>query len=476
MGLELDYIFHPRSIAVAGASESPDKYGHTCFRNALDNFRGKAYPINHRVTEILGVPTYKSVRDLPENVDYVISAIPNRDVLELVDDCVSKGVKLLQLFTARFSETGSQGGMQMERDMLSRARAGGMRILGPNCMGLYCPREGIAWGRGFPSEPGNIGIISQSGGLAGEIISVGASRGLRFSKVISYGNAIDLNEAELIEYMAEDPETEIIGGYIEGPRDGLRLVRALHRASKRKPVVLLKGGRTRAGTQMASSHTGSLAGAKEVWQAMCRQTGSIDTSSMEDLLDTLVAASCMPPATGSNLLVCTGTGGKSVLSADECEELGLNLLPIPTDVRQELTVKDPFFGAWVTNPIDTSIMGGSKLTPHEVVSLIAENPNYHVVINGITPVIPPRTGAGSVASTRSARMLEHTVNIAKNLGKPVALVIADVTPQNDRLLDATIRLRRQCTEDGFAVFPTIGRAATAIKHLVDYYRWRAEEE
>ena len=158
---------------------------------------------------------------------------------------------------------------------------------------------------------------------------MGASRGLRFSKVISYGNALDLNEADLIEYLAEDPETEIIGGYIEGVRDGPRFVKALRYASQRKPVVLLKGGRTRAGTHMVSSHTASMAGAQEVWQAMCRQTGTVNTFSMDELLDMLVAFSCMPPATGVNLLVGGGAGGKSVTSADECEEEGLICSPYP---------------------------------------------------------------------------------------------------------------------------------------------------
>jgi acyl-CoA synthetase (NDP forming) len=472
MGLEIDYIFHPRSVAVAGASESPEKFGHTYFKNILENFRGKVYPINARATEVLGVPTYKSIRDLPENVDYVVSAVPNRDALDLVDACVSKGVKALHFYTARFSETGSQEGAQMERDILSRARAGGMRILGPNCMGLYYPKIGMAWGRGFPNEPGNVGIVSQSGGNAGEMISVGASRGLRFSKVISYGNALDLNEADLIEYLADDPETEIIGGYIEGVKDGPRFVRALRYASRRKPVILLKGGRTQAGTQMVSSHTASLAGAQEVWQAMCRQTGVINAFSMEELLDALVALTRMPPATGINLLVGGGTGGKGVMSADECEEEGLHLLPIPGDVREELISKDPFFGAWVTNPVDGSIMGGSKLTPHEVITLIAKNPNYDVVINGISASVPTN---GSTP-TRANRMLEHTTAIANNLGKPVALVIADFTPANQRLLEATVELRRQCVKDGFAVFPTVSRAARAIKSLVDYYRWLKEAD
>ena len=475
MGLELDYIFHPRSIAIAGASESPEKFGHTYFKNVLENFSGRVYPVNARATEILGVPTYKSVRDIPGEVDYVVSAVPNRDALDLVNDCISKGVKTLHFFTARFSETGSEEGAQMERDMLARAKIAGMRILGPNCMGLYYPKIGMAWGRDFPLEHGNVGIISQSGGNAGEMISTGVVRGLQFSKVISYGNALDLNEADLVEYLADDPETEIIGGYIEGVKDGRRFATALRYASSRKPVILLKGGRTQAGTNMASSHTGALASARGVWEAMCRQMGVINALSLEELLDSLVALTRMPSATGLNLLVGGGTGGKGVMSADECEEEGLHLSPIPGDVREELIKRDPFFGAWVTNPVDGSIMGGSKLTPHEVITLIAKHPSYDAVINGISASVPSNRRRPT-RPTRATRMLEHTMAIANDQGKPVALVISDHTPGDERLLKATVELRRQCVKDGFAVFPTVGRAGRAIKRLVDYYRWRKETD
>ena len=154
MGLEIDYVFHPRSIAVAGASESPDKTGHTYFKNALENFRGKVYPINFRATEILGVPTYKSVRDLPENVDYVISAIPNRDILDLVDACISKGAKTLHLFTARFSETGFEHETQLERDLLTKAQAGGCASWAPTAWASTTPKKESPGDVTFPVNPG----------------------------------------------------------------------------------------------------------------------------------------------------------------------------------------------------------------------------------------------------------------------------------------------------------------------------------
>ena len=471
MPIDLDTVFNPSSIAVAGASESPEKQGHTYFRNLLDNFHGKVYPINIRAEEILGKRTYKSVRDLPENVDYVISAIPNRDIIDLVEACAAKGVKALHLFTARFSETGYEQEVKLERDLLQLAKANGIRIIGPNCMGLYHPKAGISWGRDHPTRHGTVGVISQSGGNAGEIISIGANRGLRFSKVVSYGNALDINEADLMEYLADDPDTEIIGGYIEGVRDGPRFFKALQYASKRKPVVLLKGGRTRAGTNMVSSHTASLAGGRQIWQAMCEQTGAINTFSLEELLDTLVAFSFMPPAKGFGVLVGGGAGGRSVLSADECEEEGLHLAPIPDDIRSALVSQDPFFGPWVMNPVDGSIMGGSALQPHEVIELIAKSPNYDLIINNISAG-GPGSSVDPQREQRASRMIDHTVEIMRNLGKPIAIVLAEFIPEDESQLHAAQEIRNRCIQEGLAVFPSIGRASRAVQRLVRYYRHR----
>ncbi len=473
MGFNLDYLFHPRSIAVAGASSSPDKQGHNYFKNLLENFAGKAYPINFRADEVLGAPTYRSVRDLPEDVDFVISAIPSRDIIDLVDACASKHVKTLHLFTARFSETGYEEETKLEQELLQRAKAAGIRIIGPNCMGIYCPDTGISFGRGFPTEPGGVGVISQSGGNASEIVSLGASRGLRFSKVVSYGNALDLNEADLIEYLADDPDTKVIGGYIEGVRDGPRFARALRYAAERKPVALLKGGRTTAGTQMVSSHTASLAGGQDLWRAVCRQAGVANTYTLEGLLDMLVAFTFMPPTTGFSVIVGGGAGGRSVLSADECEEEGLRVAPIPEAVHKELTERDPFFGPWVTNPVDGSIMGGSGLKPHEVIGLIAQDPAYDVVINNIGAGGPWGGGDGGQRQSRADRLVEHTADIVRDTGKPIAIVLAEFTPENERQMEAAREIRTKCLNAGFAIFPSVGRASRALRGLADYHRRRA---
>jgi predicted CoA-binding protein len=219
---EIEAIFHPRSIAVVGASANPDTPGHD-YLHSLQAFgySGEIYPVNPRAEEILGLPSYPSLRAVPAPVDYVISCIPASAVLDLVDDCVAKGARALQLFTARFSETGRAEGAELERRLAERARAAGVRIIGPNCMGLLYPAQGISFRADMPRRPGKIGLLSQSGNLLFELTYFGEPRGLWFSKAVSYGNGIDLNESDFLEYFAADGETAVVGAYVEGVRDAV---------------------------------------------------------------------------------------------------------------------------------------------------------------------------------------------------------------------------------------------------------------
>ena len=214
----LDPIFHPRSIAVAGASTDPSKSGHQFFSHQVNQgFAGDLYPVNPRGEDVLGYRGYKSLDAIPGHVDYVISSVPAEASLDLIDQAGRKGTRAVQFFTARFSETGDGEKAALERTLAARAKAAGVRILGPNCMGIYHPKQGMAFWRS-PKEPGNAAVLAQSGGNMLELLHVTSQRGLRFSKVVSYGNATDVNEADLVEYFGQDAETAVIGAYIEGAR------------------------------------------------------------------------------------------------------------------------------------------------------------------------------------------------------------------------------------------------------------------
>ena len=276
----LDYMFHPRSVAIVGASTHE---GPGSFLSAIQEmkFSGDLYPVNPKAEEIQGLKCYPRLTEIPGDVDHVISSVPLRFVEELVEDCGVKHVKVLHFFTAGFSETGDEEATALEARVLARAREFGIRVIGPNCMGLYAPSGGLSFMPGLPPEPGPVAMLSQSGANAGEFCRTASARGLRYSKVVSYGNGTDVRESELLEYVAEDPDTTVIASYIEGLTDGQHFIRALRKTTAAKPVVILKGGRTEAGTRAANSHTGSLAGSLQIFDAAVRQAGAIRVDRME---------------------------------------------------------------------------------------------------------------------------------------------------------------------------------------------------
>jgi len=473
MGADLDFLFHPRSIAVAGASADPQNRGYQVIETLIQQgYRGGLYAVHPRAEAVLGKPGYASVLAVPGPVDYVISNVPAASALQLVDECARKGVRAIAFFTARFGETGHADRADLERQLLRRAREGGVRVLGPNCMGIYYPAGGMSF-KHWPHEPGPVGLFSQSGGNCMETVHGSAQRGVRFSKVVSYGNSLDINEADLMEHLAADPETRVIGAYVEGAREGRRFLRALGDAVARKPVVLWKGGRTPAGRRAAASHTASLAGSDEVWRALARQTGAALVESLEELCDMLVAFSFCRPATGRRAAVCGSGGGRAVESADACSQEGLVLEALPPAVGRELQRRYPDLWDWIGNPADGSILGGSDLTDREIFGLMAQAPEYDLLIGNVGETWA-MDGPQEVERMRTA--LDGWLAAARSIDKPVAFVMRDTlaeTPwENEALGDA----RRRTGQAGVALFPTVRRAARALSRLTAFYRERAARE
>ena len=332
----LDFLFHPRSVAVVGISRKRREWN--AGKMFLDIYRrsgfsGAVYPVSRSGGEIKGLKCYPSLADVPGPVDYVISSIPATGVLQLMDDAAAKGVRCIHFFTAGFRETGEEDRVELESQVLEKARRAGIRLIGPNCMGLYCPSSGLSFHHGFPREPGPVAFISQSGLNAEDAVNQGALYGVRFSKVISYGNAADLDESDFFDYCTADPETEIIPSYIEGVKDGGRFVRALKAASAAKPTIILKGGLTSAGSRAARSHTGSLAGSPQVWDALCRQCGALSVDSLDELIDMAITFRFLKRPAGRGLAVIVIGGGASVLAADDAEKLGLSMPPLSEEAQ-----------------------------------------------------------------------------------------------------------------------------------------------
>ncbi len=464
---DLEPIFQPRSIAVAGASSNKQSQGYEFVQALVEiGFPGPIYPVNPRLEELLGLKAYPNLQAIPGTVDFIISAVPATAVLDLVDGAIEKQTKLIHFFTARFSETGREDAALLEQELRQRIKASGIRVIGPNCMGLYYPKQKITFDPALPNKPGNVGLLSQSGSHVFRVIQRGADRGVGFSKAISYGNAIDLNEGHLLDHFADDPDTQVIAAYIEGVRDGRHFFAALKRAAARKPVIVMKGGRTEAGQAAARSHTASLASRQAVWQAAVRQAGAIEAGSLNEMIDLMVAFVHAGPSHGPNVAILGGAGGEMVETADLCNEAGLNVLPLPSDVRESLKEKLPNTWDWVGNPIDASILEWGRNEAMEVIRSMAASPHYHAVLANIRWL--EHTLNREDGEDVFRRTLEHLKGLAKDYGKATVMVMGEPEAQQEDRWKTVRGARSELSESGVAIYPDIERAAKTLGKYASY--------
>jgi acyl-CoA synthetase (NDP forming) len=346
-------LFRPATVAVAGVSAKNAGQGNKFIqRLRAAGYAGKIYPIHPTETELEGLPAYPSLADTPEPIDYAFIAIPAEAVPPLLASAQQR-VRYAQVMSSGFGEGGHGGGLR--EALLQAIRQGGMRLLGPNCMGIYSPSGRITFTDGRMGDVGTVGVLSQSGGLSIDIVRNGEYRGLRFSGVVSLGNCLDVDPSDLLEHYLEDPGTRVIGAYIEEIRDGRRFFDLLRRARARKPIVLLKGGRTVQGQRAAASHTGSLASNDQVWRALAAQTGSILADTMEDFIDALVALeheSERSWAFDGRVVLFGNGGGASVLAADALGRVGMDVPQLEAGTVAALRQLGVPSGAGLENPLD----------------------------------------------------------------------------------------------------------------------------
>lgn len=355
---DLDKLFYPTSVAVVGVSTRKEAslVGGQNYLNALRTcgFRGDLYAVNPRGGEIWGLPVYRSVADIPGPVDYVIASVPAGAALDLMRDCINKGVKVVHFFTSGFSEAGGEG-ERLEKELCSLAGRHGIRVIGPNCMGVYCPSSGLCFVAESSRESGPVGLVCQSGGNAIYMVREGGERGIRFSKVVSYGNACDVTESDLLEYLAEDEETRTVLLYIEGVREGQRFKQALKRVAGRKPTIVLKAGTTETGARAATSHTGALSGSEAVWNAYLHQVGAVRVETLDDLLDMAATFSRLRRPAGRRVALLGIGGGATVLAGDACGKAGLLVPRLPVELGKQLGgLLKTEAGTILDNPIDLS--------------------------------------------------------------------------------------------------------------------------
>ena len=409
---ELDSLFQPRSLAIVGLPQGL-KTG-KLFLIALQDmgYHGPIYAVNPKAEEIDGIKCYPSVSAIPHPVDLAIVLVPHEYGLSVVRECAAKGVKGVVMFTAGYRETGPEGRAQ-EEEMVRIAREAGMRIFGPNCMGLYAPRSGLSFFPGLNPQPGGIGLISHSGSLANIIGRMADQVGLAFSKAASLGNEADVNSADFLTYLGRDEETRLIGAYLEGIKEGPRFLNALREAARQKPVILWKVGLTPEGGRAASSHTGALAGSAAVWRGVLNQGGAVAAAGWEEWVDALMAFYLLPPDLGPRMVIISGPGGLAVSAAEACGRNGLSLADLSPTTKTALAEFVPPTGTSLSNPIDVSLTASLDLEIYlGAARLAAADPGVDAVAV---------VGCG-LSDEDNQRYTQGMIDIQKEHGKPFLMV------------------------------------------------------
>lgn len=466
-------LFRPRAVAVAGASSNRPGFGN----RALAAYRSMGwtdglYALHPEATDIDGVPASPSIDGLSDLVDYLLVTVPAARCVDLVRSTGGR-VPFVHVVSGGFGEVGEDGD-KLADDLLAAAREVGTRVIGPNCIGIYAPGGRQVFQLDDPKEEGTISVVSQSGGLAGDIIKGGAQRGLRYSKLATVGNAIDVTPGELVDWLVDDPESNAIGIYLEGSGDARRLVAALRRARGRKPVALLLGGQSQQGAAAVASHTGSLAGDRRIWDAIGRATGTTLVTTLEELLAVLTYVQrwgATPVPEDDAVLVLGVGGGASVLATDACDRAGLQVAPTTPAVRSLLGDMGYGVGTNLTNPLEIPFGPVVPIdTLRKVLEPVLDEQHYadvlvHVNVQsyysyggrGINPLVDQLRdlAAGQWSTSRLAVVVRNV----------------ECAPGND-----ADRLRFELAAMGLPLFRDFDEAAVAIAAMKRFGTARAAEE
>jgi len=465
----LGQFFSPKSIAIVGVSTGGFRFGGTSFLGKLQEagFPGALYPINPRAEEIGGLKAYPDLSSLPERPDMAIVCVAAKLVPSVLEECGRIGLRHIHILTAGFRETATSEGTELEAQIRSIAAEKGLLVIGPNCMGPYCPASHLtAWGA-IPGKSGPLGIISQSGGITQRLTEYVLSLGIGVDKAVSFGNAAVLGECDFLEFMAAEEEIRVIAMYLESVRDGRRFFRLAQEVSQRKPLIIFKGGETEAGAATAASHTGALAGERRIWDAMFRQTGAVAVRSMHEWADAILAFSRLPEPPGRGVFLIGGGGGNSVAHGDACIREGLDVPRLSENTMESLRQSVPMAGSIAGNPLDMFRVFQDAAYLGEVLDLADRDSGVGMVM--VDRVIPrkifhlpdlPDPTEGTLQMLQS-----------RNGTKPMVFTV-DSEGGDPELAQRGAELRGQFCRAGIPAYPSTDRAARALSRLYRYHGWR----
>jgi acetyl coenzyme A synthetase (ADP forming)-like protein len=449
----LDMFFNPQAVAVIGASRTPGKLGHGVLHNIIQHgYKGAVYPINPKADEILGLECYPSVLDVPGPIDLAIILIPSKYVAGALVECGGKGIKGAIVISAGFREVGHEG-WQREREIVDIARRHGMRLIGPNCLGVIDTIASLnaSFAVGMPHQ-GTIAFMSQSGALCTSVLDMALADRVGFSRFVSLGNKADTNEISFIEAWQDDPHTRVIMAYLEGIEDGAQFMRIASEVSREKPIITIKSGTTQAGSRAVSSHTGTLAGSERAYEAAFRQSGIIRARSVQELFDYSIAFARQPLLQNDRISIITNAGGPGIMATDACERAGLHLASLEAETMNALRQALPA-AASVLNPVD--VLGDALADRYGLaLEAVINDPN----VGGILVILTPQV----------MTQVEET-----------ARVVGEVSKRGNRPVLGCF-MGRETVEPGVQVlnryavpnYPVPERAVAALAAMIKHRRWR----
>lgn len=456
--MSLEKFFSPESVAIVGASQQKGKVGYEILTNLIKSqFPGKLYPVNHKADEIEGLKCYPDIESIGETPDLVIIIVPAQIVPSVMEQCVKVGVKSVVVITAGFKEIGEEG-KKLEKQIAQIARRGGIRFIGPNCLGIISTYDKLnaSFGGDLPNE-GATCYISQSGALLAAILDMANAQGIGLSKLISIGNKADLNELDIIEAMDYDPNTKVIAGYLESIDDGNMFARVAEQISTRKPILLIKAGSTAAGAKAASSHTGSLAGGDTAYEAVFAKAGIIRCKSISQQFNYARAFSNQPLPKGPRVAVITNAGGPGIMAADAIEAHGLDFATLTEETKAKLAEKLPA-AANINNPVD--VLGDALADRYEyALEVVLQDDGVDAAIVIMSPQ----------AMTEAEKTAEAIVKIANaQTDKTVfaCFMGAGLVAHGVKILQ----------KGGIPQYISPEDATNTLSTMVNYVRWKAKPE
>ena len=450
----LDAVFHPKSVAIIGASREPNKIGNVILRNFLEGgYAGHVYAVNPNAAEVLGVPALKRAYDAPGKIDCALVAVPEHLVEDALKDSISAGARGAVVITGGFSEVGNR---EAEERIKQIALDADLAMIGPNCMGVLNPASRVdsvflpIYKMGRP-HAGSIAFISQSGAVGGCIVDLAAHAGVGMSKFVSYGNATVINEAHLLHYLAHDDSTQAVVSYMEGVKDGPAFMETARALTKNKPLVILKAGKSKQGAAAAASHTGSLAGTAEVYSAAFAQAGALEAETLEELFD-FAKIFALPPAAGPRIGIITNGGGNGVLAVDSTEAEGLQLASFSPVSLSALKSMLPVYTT-ARNPLD--LVGDADAARYEqALQILLKDPNVDVLV----VIVLFQTAA------LDSSVVNVLVKAVQSKQKPIVVVSTggEYTELHRRILDGY----------GIPTYPSPSSALRAVSRFLQYAKYR----